>query len=133
VLLAIAGRFQEIENTEESQRAADAALELARGIEDPRRRCETLAEAAVRLHKNGQSEAAAAVFDEAASAAGAITGNDVSRAYALLTLADKLHATGQNARAAGVLKTAEDLAFRVDDGDKEPLLAQLNKQRNKLP
>jgi tetratricopeptide (TPR) repeat protein len=132
-LLAIAGRYQEMEKADEAQRVADAALELARGIEDPRRRSETLAEAALRLHKLGRQEEAMTVFDEAETAADAITENHVSHAYALLTLADKLQSAGQNARAAEILKKAEDVAFQVQDqGQKEPLLTQLNKQRNKL-
>jgi tetratricopeptide (TPR) repeat protein len=68
-LLAIAGRYQEMEQADEATRVADAALELARGVEDPRRRSETLAEAAVRLHKLGRSEEALSLFDESEAAA----------------------------------------------------------------
>jgi tetratricopeptide (TPR) repeat protein len=132
-LLAIAGRYNELERSDEAQRIAGAALDLARSIEDPRRRSETLAEAGVRLNKMADAEAATSIFDEAESAADAISDN-VSRAYALLKLADRLHAAGQASRSAAILQKAEDVAFQVQDqGQKDPLLVQLNKQRNKLP
>jgi tetratricopeptide (TPR) repeat protein len=133
-LLAIAGCYHELGKTDEARQSADEATELGRGISDARRRAETLAAAGLRYQKIGQSEASLAAFDEAEAAADAVADSKVRRAYALLAVADKLQAAGQAARAAQVLEKVEDLAFALtDQGEKEPLLAQLNRQRSKLP
>ncbi len=132
-LLSIAGRYHEAGRTDEAQRVADAASELVRALEDPRRRADLLGEAAERYHKIGQTDQAVALLEEAETTIQAIEGNLVSQSYALLNLAEKWHAVGQKNRAAQSLQKAEDTAYKIaEQGEKDPVLQRLNKQRDKL-
>lgn len=132
-LLAVAGRRHEVAHTDEAQRVADAALEAIRTLEDPRRRADLLGEAAEQYHKIGQTDQAITLLDEAEAAVDAIEKNLVSQSYALLNLAERCHAVGQKDRAARTFKKAEDTAYKIaEQGEKDPVLQRLNKQRDKL-
>ncbi len=132
-LLAVAGRYHELDQTDEGRRVAAAAWELARTVEDLRARADALAEVGARLHRLGRQDQALAAFDEAVTAADSIAENYLSQSYALLNIVAKLAAAGQKQQALVVLDKSEKASEKIQDqGLKGPLMTKLHQQRSRL-
>jgi hypothetical protein len=124
-LAKIAGAYGKIEQPADAERLVAAALDLARNREDPRTRCDCLAEIAAAQYALKLTESATATFLEAEQAAAAIAAPD-SRAYALLNLAEMAKSAGRPGDSQRLLGQAEEVARTVRDPSiRNPLLDEI--------
>jgi tetratricopeptide (TPR) repeat protein len=113
-LLDVAVAYDKIESTADSQRLVDQAFELARAAEDKRKQSDALSEIGGKLASMKKSDAAKAAFDEAEKTSEEIEAPE-SRAYALVTLAEKQIGAGLKSAAADTLKKALKVGDKISD------------------
>jgi tetratricopeptide (TPR) repeat protein len=131
-LSRIAVAYQKLERAADAERVIAAAQETARGVSDPRQKCDALAEIGAALSRMKQTAGAQAAFDEAELAVAEIAEAD-GQAYALLNLARGLATAGRKESARAILKQAMDAADKVTDGSvRGPLNDEIEAARKAL-
>ena len=113
-LLEVAYTYFGLGHEQQAQQRVDRTLDDARGLEDVRKRADSLASAAAIVIKMKQADTAKTLFQEAQQTAGEIP-DPLSRAYAYVHLGTKLIAADLKGAAQKVLQLAETSADQVTD------------------
>lgn len=130
-LLSVASAYQQIDDTAEATRVKQSALELARSVEDPRQRCETLATAGATLHRMKLPEDSKAAFAEAQAEAEKITDPN-NKAFAYLSIAQRLIASGQKKSASPLIDKAGQEADKVEASLRSSVREAVDRERSRL-
>jgi hypothetical protein len=121
-----------LENTDKANAVMDSTLDLARELEDVRKRADSLADAAALLFRMDQQETAEQVFAQSQQAAESLEDN-LSKGFALLHLSTKLGEAGYRVEAQDVSQAAEDVADQVGDQSmRQPLVDKIYAARSRL-
>jgi tetratricopeptide (TPR) repeat protein len=129
---AIAQSYHAAELADDAQRVIGTGLEIARAADRPRQRSDSITRLATAQARMNNTEAAAALFDEALATARSIP-DDLSRAHALIEIATAHSQAGQKAKAAELFKEAEDVSEKIaDQGLKREVLDKIQAGRAKL-
>jgi len=123
----VAAALVKADKKEAAQTFIDAAADLARPLEDMRRRADALADAAI-LELKLDAEKGAALLTEAKAAADGAD-SPYTQAHAHLSIAKKLAAAGKKGDARTQADKSMDLSDKVGDSS---LRSELKEQINKL-
>jgi len=130
--LRIVSGFQNAKGTGDVERLGAVAVEGARGLTDPRKKADGLADAGGVMHRAGLAEQATTLFAEAESAIESIEAAN-SRGYALVNLANRRIAAGAKDEAAKTINAANATAEKVTDPVfREELTKKIREVQQKL-
>lgn len=128
-LMVIAYYCQRLDYEEERDRLVTAALEKATAVEDARAQADMYGELGTRLRRLNREDQAGEAFAIAEEGANAVE-EDLSRAYALLDLAQRLKASGDGTGSGRLLDAAEKIAEGESEGAiSRELLDKIRAQR----
>lgn len=130
-LLKLASAQSQLANSEAATRLIEQGLELARGIADPRQRCEALATAGETLSKMKLVEEGKAAFGEAQAEAAKIT-EPLNQSYAYLEIANRMVNVGLSNAATETLDKARVQADKVEASLRRDLLDAIDRANSRL-
>ncbi len=128
-LLEVAYTHFGLGQEEQTRRLLDQSLADARGLEDVRKRADSLASAGATLSKMKKADEAKTIFQEAQQTAAEIP-DPLSQAYAYVHLGTKLIESDLKGAAQKILETAEASADKVTDQSmRGPLMEKIYNTR----
>ena len=128
-LTKIAVAFGKLEANAEAERVLSGASEFAKGLAEPREKCDCLAEIAVALANIQRAEESKATFTAAQEAAAEIADAE-NQGHAFLNLARKATFAKNKPLASTLLDQAATAAGKVtDSGARAPLLEEIAVER----